>query len=204
MSILLPKCRNNLNGDEFTFTINQLKCKKDGLAVVYYNLHLWNLNNEEILTNSDSFHIGNRMVVDDSWGSYHDTFKIDETTLNSTKEYQIEIRFILVDDNNPIYFSELMLSKGEFTDFHTTDEEMAEANIGFINNAYVNLYDDSSDDYLQIIRADRVPFTTKTLTKADKTVLVPHLVGEPSLDKPENIFMEYIHQKEQTTNIKMV
>ena len=204
ISVLLPKMSNSLNGDEFTFTINQLKCRKGGLAVVYYKLHTWNLNNDEIINADGAFHIGKRTVVDEDWGSYHDTFHIDEETLNTIKYLQIEIRFILVDDDNPIYFSELMLQNGEFTDYHSPNEELKEAVIGFNNTSYTNLYNGANKDYLQIIRADKVPFTTKVLSKAKNTVLVPHLVGEPLLDKPDNIFIEYINQKEQTTNIKMI
>lgn len=204
MSIFLPKVRNNLQGTEFTFTINQLKCDVGGIAVVYYKLHLTNLNNEAILSNSDAFHIGERAVVDEDWGSYHDTFTIVQNILNTIKYYQIELRFVLVDNDNPIYFSELMLQNGTFETYHSTNETMEEAEIGFINNSYANLYDGEEEDYLQIIRADRVPFTTTSLSKAENTVLVPHLVGEPPLDKPENVFMEYLHQTEQTTNIKMI
>lgn len=204
IQILLPVMANTLQGDMFTFTVNQLKCRKSGLAVIYYKLHLWNLDNEEVLVNDDAFHIGKRAVIGETWKSYHDVFYIDEETLNTIKLLQIEIRFILVDDNNPVYFSELMLQNGEFTEYHSTDEEMKEAVIGFNNNSYVNLYDDDNKDYLQIIRGDKVPFTTKMLNKAQNTVLAPHLVGEPILDRPDNLFMEFLHQKEQTTNIKMI
>lgn len=201
--ILLPKMPNTLK-DEFTFTINKLKCREGGLAVVYYKLHLWNLDGEEVMTNNDSFYIGKREVIGEVWKSYHDTFIIDEEILNAIKYIQIEIRFILTDDDNPIYFSELMLQNGEFTEYHSPNEEMKEAVIGFNNNSYANLYDDDKGDFLQIIRGDRVPFTTKVLSKAQNTVLAPHLVGEPLLDRPDNLFIEYINQKEQTTNIKMI
>lgn len=202
--VLLPSIANTLTGDTFTFTVNKLKCRASGLAVIYSKIHLWNLDNEEITINDDAFHIGKRMPIGETWSSYHDVFTIDEETLNTIKTIQIEIRFILVDENNPVHFTELMLQNGEFTEYHSTNEEMPEAVIGFNNNSYVNMYDDDNQDYLQIIRAERVPFTTKFLTKAQTTVLAPHLVGEPPLDRPDNIFMEFANQKEQVTNIKMI
>ena len=202
--ILLPKMDNTLNGDIFTFTINKLKCRTGGLAVVYYKLYLWDLDGNEVLTNDDSYHIGRRMAIDEVWSSYHDTFKISEEILNTIKTIQIEIRFILVDDDNPVYFSELMLQNGEFTEYHSTNEEMKEAIIGFNNSTYANLYDGDSKDYLQVIRGNKDPFTTKVLSKSNVTALAPHLVGETSLDRPDNIFTEFLNQKEQVTNIKMI
>ena len=202
--VLLPKMSNSLNGGEFTFTINKLKCRKGGLAVVYYKLHTWDLNGNEILSNSDAYHIGTRTVVDEDWGSYHDTFYISDDILNTIKYIQIELRFILVDDNNPIFFSELMLQNGEFTEYHSPNEELKEAVIGFNNNSYVNLFDGENRNYLQIIRGDKIPFTSKVLSKAQNTAIAPHIVSEPVLDRPDNIFFEYLNQKEQTTNIKMI
>lgn len=204
ITILLPKMPNTLNGDIFTFTINKLKCRTGGLAVVYYKLYLWDLDNIEVPVNDDAWHIGHRMAIGETWSSYHDTFTIDEETLDRIKLMQIEIRFVLVDDNNPVYFSELMLQNGEFTEYHSTNEEMKEAVIGFNNSSYANLYDGDSRDYLQIIRGDKEPFTTKVLSKANITVLAPHLVGETSLDRPDNLFTEFINQKEQVTDIKMI
>lgn len=201
VKILFPKILNSFSGNEITFAINKMKCRT--LAIVYFKVHCYNFDDTEILLNSNPVYIGERWVVDEDYSSYHQTFTIDESILLNTREIQIELRLIKVDDDNPLYMTELMLIDGEFKEYHAPNEAMNESSIEFINNSYANVYSNTRDgDYLQIIRPTKTPFTTKNLTRATETVLVPHLVGETDFDKPQNIFMEYINQTEQVTNIK--
>ena len=202
VKILFPVINNGFTGEEISFVINQMKCRT--LAVVYFKLHCYDLNDDEILINNDAVHIGERWVVDSDYSSYVSTFELDKNILLDTKKLQLELRFIGVDDDNPLYMTEIMLMNGSFTEYHSPNEDVGETSIGFINNAYANLYSNNREgDYLQVIRPTKNPFTTKTLSKCAETVLVPHITGETEHDKPHNIFMEYINQTEQVTNIDL-
>ena len=202
IKILFPTINNGFTGEEITFAINQMKCRT--LAVVYFKLHCYDLNDNEILVNNDAVHIGERWVVDSDYSSYVSTFDLDKEILLDTKKLQLELRLIRVNDDNPLYMSEIMLKNGSFTEYHSPNEAMNESSIEFINNSYANMYSNNQEgDYLQIIRPTKTPFTTQNLTRATETVLAPHLVGETEHDKPQNIFMEYINQTEQFTNIKL-
>lgn len=203
VSIKFPRVQNQFNLMDNTFVINYIKSRTP--SVVYFKLHCYNLQGQEILTNNDAYYIGERWIIDNSWRSYHSSFDFTEEILNNLKEVQIELRLIGVDDDNPLYFTECMLLNKEFDgDYHETDEKDTEAEIGFVNNRYANLYTTNEDDYLQVIRPTSTAFTTNKLSKSECTVLAPHIVGETEWDKPVNLYMEYINQTEQTTNIKPI
>ena len=200
--ILFPMQRSELKDGIVSFAINYMKCRT--VAVMYYILHAYDYDDTEILVENAPFHIGMRWAVDETWSSYVDEVELSESDLKEVAKIQLELVLINVDDDNPIYFTELMLMNGEFEHYYEPDEAFVEAEIGFINNAYVNMYKNNVDRYLQIIRPTRTPFTTSTLSKSGYTILAPHLNGENPNDKPQNLFMEFINQTEQTTNIKPV
>ncbi len=211
--VLFPKISYGLVEGLNTFVINEMKCRT--VSVVYMILHLYDFENSEILVNNKPAYIGERWAVDNTYSKYGEKIYIQEeatedvtkfipkTIANRTKEIQIELVLLNISDKNPLDFTECMLVRGEFTTYHEPDEVIAEADIGFMDNAYANLYN-SSGDYLQIIRPNKDGFKTTKLTKSNCTVLVPHLAGEDDVDKPQNIFMEFMNQTEQTTNIKPV
>lgn len=202
VSIIFPRVSNQFN-TENSFTINYMKSRTP--SIYYFKVHCYHLNGSEILKESDAFYVSQRMLVDATWNSYSQTFKFTEAELNTIKEIQIELRFILVDDDNPVYFTECMLLNREFEgEWFETDKKDTEAEIGFVNNRYANLYTTNEDDYLQIIRPTSTAFTTNKLSKSECSVLCPHLVGETEWDKPINLYMEFINQTEQTTNIKPI
>lgn len=200
--IWTPLQEHELSDGDITFTINYMKCRT--ISVIYYKLHCYDYNEHEILIENKPFHIGERWVVDETWSSYHDTFNITSTELEEIYKIRLELILINVGDNNPLYLTELMLQNGLFEEFHEPKESIVEAEIGFINNAYANLYNNDNDNYLQIIRPNRTPFTTLKLTKDNWTVLAPHITGENPIDKPENLFVEFINQTEQEITIKPV
>ena len=114
---------------------------------------------------------------------------------------EIELVMIRVNANNPLAFTGVRLANDEYDGVHrVSDEENVIHSIEFLNSGYVNLYSEV-DDYLQVIRPTKTPFTTKQLTRCKYTVLAPHLVGETALDNPTNLFMEFLNQHEQETNI---
>ena len=202
VSILFPRIKNQFN-TENSFTINYMKSRVP--CVFYFKVHCYDLKGDEIKKGSDAVYISQRMLIDATWTSYSKTFNFTEAELNNLKEIQIELRFIGVDDDNPVYFTECMLLNKEFDGtFYETNQRDEEAEIGFVNTRYANLYFTSDDDYLQVIRPLGTSFTTDNLEKSECTVLAPHLVGETEWDKPVNLYMEFINQTEQTTNIKSI
>ena len=200
--ILFPKQNHSMKDGTITFTINNMKCRT--VAVIYYILHCYNFDGTEILVENKPFHIGERWAVDETWSSYHDSFEMLEEELSEIYQIQIELVLINVNDNNPLHFTDIMFQNDEFEMYHNVNEDLVEADIQFINNAYANLWGMDTENYLQVIRPNQNKFTTNKLTKDSLTVLAPHLFDEPSTDKPENIFVEFVYQTEQTTNIKPI
>lgn len=196
--ILFPKQNHEMEAGTITFSVNYLKCRT--VAVMYYILHCFDYEGNEI---NNPFYTGERWAIDETWSSYHDSFELSEDDLEEIYQIQLELVLINVDDDNPCYFTEMMFQNGEFEDYHYVNDDLVEADIGFVNNSYVNVYT-TSGNYLQIIRPKRKPFTSNVLSATDLTVLAPHIEGEPLTDKPENLFVEFIYQTEQTTNIKPI
>jgi hypothetical protein len=198
--IKFPKARCLFNELKATFSIGKAKCRT--VAIIYPIIHCFNPSGT--LINSI---IGTRGVVDETWSPYHYTFELTEKQRNDIAEIQIELVMLNVSNDNSLKFTECMLKDGEYTaeEYFAPDDDVSEVTVEFPRNTYVNLYSNNQEgDYLQIIRPDRTRITNQKLLKADTTVLVPHLAGETELDKPINIYMEYINQTEQTTNIKTV
>lgn len=204
IQIMLPKQISPFGEREITFSINNMKCEH--LAVVYFKLHCYDLEDNEILINDDAYYVSKRWGVDNDWSTYYETFTIDENIFQRLKSIQLELRFVLVDSDNPIYFTQLMLQDTLYVegDYHAPSEAQETSIVGFNKNTYVNLYKVDEEDYLQVIRTSTNPFEIHSLSKNDETVLVPHIMGECEWDKPENIFVEYITQTEQFTTIKPI
>lgn len=201
--ILFPRMKNRLTSGENAFIINNMKCRT--VSVVYMILHCYHLDGHEILTGDKPFHIGERWVIDETWSKYYSIINVD-TILNNLKEIQIELVCINVDDNNPLYFTECMLQdNGLIGDYHAPDEAIIDAEIGFLNTNYANLYTNNQEgDYIQVIRPNTDSFKNSKLTKSNDTIIAPHLKDEPSTDKPQNIFVEFLNQTEQKTTIKSI
>jgi len=197
---MFPRMENNVTDNEVTFSIEYMKSREP--CVVYHVLHAYNPDDTEILIGNKPVHRGNRWVVSSEWRKFHNTYQLPDNIVNHAGYFRIELRMIGVDDNNPCYFTHCMFKNGADSDYHETDGVIKNARVNFLNNAYANLYPSTDDDtYLQIIRPNRDYFSTFTLRNSNCSVLVPHLNGEVEEDKPINVFMEYMYQVEQTTNI---
>lgn len=187
---------NNL----LTFSIDKMKCRT--IAVVYFKLHAFDIFDEEILVNDDAIYIGKRWVVSEQFNTFYETFEIEENILKQIKDLQVELVLIRVNVNNPLSFTGVRLSNGEYDGVHKySDLANIIHTIEFNNMAYCNLYSSQTSDYLQIIRPYKNLITTNEIKRDKCTVLAPHLVGEVALDNPSNLFMEFINQHEQETNI---
>lgn len=194
------KFLHEIKGNILTFSIKYMKCRT--ISVVYFKLHAYDIHDNEILVNNDAVYIGQRWIVGDNFTSFYDTFEIEDSILKYIKTIQVELVMLKVNVNNPLTFSGIQLANGLYQD---TYNESSEADvlhtIEFVNNAFVNLYSDYMDDYLQVIRPLKNEMTSRALTRCSCTALAPHLVGEPPLDYPTNVFMEFMNMQEQETNI---
>ena len=198
--IKFKEIQNNISDVNLTFAISHMKCRT--LAVVYFMLHCYDVKGDEIYSVARKpAYTSKRWVVDSSYTQYIEEFTLAESILDITNTTQIELVMIGVDDNNPLYFNQLMLTDKPFVTYHETDEAMSVAEIAFIKNGYVNLYNNKSENYLQVIRPSKKSFTTNTLTANDLTVLAPHIKGEPDVDEDIDVFVEFLNQVEQSTNI---
>ena len=200
--ILFPMTRNNIENNTVTFVIGSMKCRT--YAVVYFKLHGYdNHHNELHIVGSKPIHTSSRWVVDESYSEYVEEFYISDEILDDLAFIQMELVAIGVDDDNPLRFTQCMLTDDIYTSYHAPNEAIAVAEIKLINTPYVELYNNRFNGFLQVIRPNKKAFTTDVLTKNDETVLIPHLDNEEDIDKPANILSEYLNQTEEKTTIAM-
>lgn len=190
---------NNINDENLTFVVNHMKSRIT--SVVYFVLHCYDINGTEIKVAKKPAYVGKRWVVDASYSKYMEKFRLSSRVLSKTSKVQVELIAINIDDNNPLYFNQCMLTDKDFTEYHKTDEAMEIAHISLIKNGYVNMYMNKTENFLQIMRPSKKSFSTKTLSANDITVIAPHIPNEPQADEPTNLFIEFLNQTEQNTNI---
>ena len=202
--IRFPTFKNNIDdGRNVTFSIGNMKCgNKNAIAIVYFVFHAFDVHHNEIhsVGNKPLF-TSKRWVVDYTYSQYKDTFSITDDKLDDFAFIQIELIAIGVNDDNPLYFTQCMLTDEYYDSYHMPDELVEVTSIDMINTPYVELYNNRFDGYLQIIRPSKTSFNTTKLSKADISVLAPHLINEEEVDKSTNIMMEFLNQREQKTNI---
>ena len=194
------KFLHEITDDTLTFAIDQMKCRT--LAVVYFKIHAYDLQDEEILVSGDALYVSKRWIVAEEFHTFFETFTLDSKVSKLIKELAVELCMILVSVDNPLSFTGVRLMNGEYDGVHHESSE-AEIihSIEFPNNPYVNLYSSNTEDYLQVIRPYKNFITTNEIKRDKCTVLVPHLVGEDNIDNPSNIVLEFLNQDEQETNI---
>ena len=201
--IWFPRQDANINETELTFSIGNMKCRE--YAVVFFILHAFDVHGNELheINNEPAYQQTDRWVVDSSYSQYVEPFSITPEMLDNLATIQIELVAIGVDDDNPLYMTQIMLTDEFFTTYHAPNEVLAETDIGFIRNAYVNLYSNNFEGYLQVIRPSKSSITDRTLPPNDVTVLAPHLDNEEDIDAPQNILYEFLNQVEEKTTIDM-
>lgn len=200
--IAFPMQKNNIENNDVTFVIGNMKCRT--YAVVYFILHGFDNHNNELHIVADKpLYSSKRWVVDETYSEYLEEFSISDDILDDLAFIQIELIAIGIDDDNPLRFSQCMLTDDMYTSYHAPNEAMAVAEIKLTNTPFAELYNNRFNGYLQIIRPNKKAFTTDVLTKNDETVLIPHLDNEDDIDKPANILAEYLNQTEVKTTIAM-
>ncbi len=200
--ILFPQSKNNIENNTVTFVIGSMKCRT--YAVVYFILHGFDNHHNEIYSvGNKPLHTSSRWVVDESYSEYVEEFNVSDSVLDDLAFIQIELIAIGVDDDNPLRFTQCMLTDDMYTSYHAPNEAVSFAEIKLLNIPYAELYNNRFDGFLQVIRPNKKAFSTDMLNKNDITVLAPHLDNEEDIDNPQNIVAEFLNQYEQETTISL-
>jgi len=187
-----------------TFAINKVKCRL-APAVIYFKWYGLDYHKNVIAE-----YTSERMVVTTEYTVKQDTFDIPykvnpDTNKNydsgDLDQYYFELYMLGVTSENPIYFNNLQLNEDEYKEYHKPNDEKNNVLVGFERNTYINLYDES-EIFLQVIRPNREDIRTETLTKAQMTILAPHLPNESVFDDPLNLFYEFMYMTEQRIGVE--
>lgn len=210
-SILFPKQYRLFDEEYLTFTINYIRSRRP--SVIYFTLHCYDINDDEILVSSKPVYTSERQVVGTSYGEHTedyadsvdfiDTFQLSEEVIGETVYVQIELFTLGIDSENPLYFREMMLQEGTvYNGYHEPYEldTNKEHTVELTNNMYSNLYTDDGT-YLQVIRPNKEMFTINTLNKAKYTILAPHFIDEDDVDNHVAVFFEAMKQTEQKIDV---
>lgn len=193
--LTLPKSPTFIFDDnEMTFSINQIKSRLT--SVMYFKVRFYDMHDTLIHTYTQS----DRWVIPTEYTSRSHTFTIPSNVQDDIVASQVELRFVNIDSENPVYFNELMLNVGEYEEYHSPNYLNKGLSVRLNNNCYANLYGDNGS-YLQVIRPYGEDFTTDKITRHKCTVLAPHLAEEDSIDDPSNIVYEFIKQTEQVIEV---
>ena len=183
----------SFNTTKLTFSINHIRSRLG--SALYFKFICFNKNQEPIYTYTSP-----RWYIDTIYTRRANTFDIPQNIFDRTFYSQIVLVTIGIDSENPLYFTECMLNVGEdLGEYHQVNEEVI-ADIGLSKTSYANLYK-KDGNYLQVIRPTGEKINTRKLNKSTCTVLAPHLVEESDIDEPTNIFLEFLHQREQRIDV---
>ena len=198
--ICFPQQANNIVENYVTFSIGNMKCRE--YAVVYFILHGYDAHGNELSPIGEkAIYTSERWVINSEYNQYVEQFYVSDDILDDLATIKIEMVAIGVDDDNPLYMTQIMLTDELFTTYHAPNEQLAESDIELIRTCYANLYSNNFQGFLQVIRPSGYGFTTSTLLENDVTVLAPHLDNEDAIDSPTNLLYEFLNQVEQETTI---
>lgn len=192
-----------VNDDDLTFSIGHIKTRNQP-AVIYFKFYGFDYHKTLIAE-----YTSDRMVVTTEYQQLYKTFQVPyEGTPTPTSHYSdldhfyIELYMIGVDSENPLYFNHVQLNQGDkLLDYHKPNDAIQNVTVGFHNNKYINLYDES-EVFLQIIRPNGEDITTEKLTKSQMTIIAPHLPSESTFDDPVNLFYEFMYMTEQRIGVE--
>ena len=187
-----PKTNVQFMSNTLTFSIEHIKSRHP--CVCYFILRCYDSSDEKIYSYTSP-----RWVINDEYEKKSRTFTISDTVYEEVAYTQLELIFIGVTSENPVWFTELMFYEGEDKPYSIPHMQV-KADVQFVKTRYANLYD-SNDNYLQVIRPNGEPFRTDCLTKSGCTVIAPYLENETDIDDPVNVFMEFVNQVEQTIDV---
>lgn len=216
-SLKLPRQYVLFSTNELTFSINYLRSRRP--SVIYFILHLYNVDKDEIyldngvvrtldVPESDDSKVAfksDRCVVGTAYstegGDFIYPFEVDEKLTDVAVYSKIEIRTLGVDSENPLYFAEMMFEEGhDHTGYHEPSELSNSHTIDLPTTTYANVYD-AEGNYLQVIRPKGESFNTNNLSKAEYTILAPHFEDELEVDGHVAVYLECMNQTEQTIDV---
>lgn len=181
--------------EDVTFSIGNIKSRKP--SVIEVKLSLYDDSSPQQLVES---YISERAVITSEYRPFIHTFTIPNSIREQAISCQIELITYGIDNNNPLWFSEVMLNEGDYEQYHSPNEEQTSSSIEFLNNTYVNLYD-NNDNYLQVIRPNRDKFYTDKLTGSEITILAPHFNDDIDFDSDVSVYIEALNQTNQTIDV---
>lgn len=214
----LPLQRRLFDDTTLTFTINHIRSRRP--SVMYFKFHCYGIECEKDINpetgefiytdeiyldgTENPVYTSPRTVIGTAYGnepSYTHQFDIPDV-IEDTVYCMVEIIFLGIDSENPLYFNQLMLQEGEFDGYHDPmDMSMSSHSIELLDSLYANLYD-SEGNYLQVIRPNKETFHTDKLDGAKYTVLAPHFAEEnEEVDGHVAVYMEAMNQTEQRIDV---
>lgn len=158
------------------------------------------MDGELIKVDGETVYTSDRWVIGTVYEHREDYFELSDEVIEETAYIQLELVCLGIDSENPLYFNEVMLQNGKFSEYHQPSEVQTSTLIKFNNNTYVNLYKDDGD-YLQVIRPNREPLKTDSLDKAKVTILAPHFEDDKDFDDDVAVFIEAMNQREQSIDV---
>lgn len=188
-----PATNRRFDEPELIFLINNVKCRLT--SALYFILHCYDKYDVEVIKYTSP-----RWIIVDTYEKRSHNFKLP--FVDGIVKTQIELVALGINSENPLYFTECMLTEteGETDKDYCKPHQQISLDVGFQNNRYVNLYN-KDGNYLQVIRPQGDGIVTNNLKASPITVIAPHLHDEEDIDDPINIFMEFINQTEQRIDV---
>lgn len=208
--LTFPKTQIRITNPELDFMIGNIKSRQ--ISVAYFKFYGFDYHNNQIVDyTSERFMVTTSYRRVDNVFNLKDLFYEDERysderkyTVADLDNYFIEMYLIGIDSENPLYMNHLMLCEYDGDDekeWHSTNEEKEEVEVGFSQNCYANLYN-NDDTFLQLIVPNKERMTTTKILPSQNVILVPHIPNESTWDNPINIFYEYMYQIEQRIGVE--
>lgn len=120
----------------------------------------------------------------------------------------IDFSLILTGTGGEALLKDIMLYEGDSEDNkigHDVDTSLVNASkveLTFNETYYACLYDDDSPCGLAVFRPNKQPFTLRTLTKSNETVLIPYMKTYAEYDSVDKLILEYLNSNEQIINVE--
>ena len=195
-----PFIEKNFDENELTFSINHIRSRRPSVIYAALYFYGWQLDEDGVPSNEIGQVTTDRMVIGTIYSHEEVKIEVSDEIISDCAYYRLELVTMGIDSENPLYFTEVMLQEGDYSEYHSPSEVIEETKIGFINNWYVNMYKDDGD-YLQVIRPSKSEFTNRTLQKCDLTILAPHFSDDAEFNDDIAVFMEAINQTDQTIDV---
>lgn len=186
--------KRNFSYNKLSFLMDNVKCNDIMLIRPYI----------EVYTTGKSListHYANWKMVGSEYQPVISSFVIEANKINRIGYYKVGFLIDGLSLHNKLYFNHLQLAESYVDKYHQPESSIPKTSIKLINNFYVNLYQSTTDNYLQVIRPYYNNFDTETLTKSKVTVLAPHLANEDDIDSPQNIGLEFMNASDQVIEI---